>query len=145
MDNGEERGVLDTREARVLATGLGLDLVEIDDETIPPTCRVMDYGAHRRATRPRRVQVAEVISRIQVGEDEIGRHVARIGRHLADGIPVRFTVVFRGRELDSTVAANQLVDRIATGVADHGSLSGTPGLKGRRYRALFTPAMAVTT
>lgn len=138
MESGEERGVLDTREALALAAGLGLDLVEIDDD-VPPACRVMDYGAYRRQSRPGAVS-AEVIVRLRAADGDIARHVARVRRLLAAGTTCKVAVVLRPRELAATDAARAIIDRITGAVAEHGSVDGPPGYVGRRYVALLVPA-----
>jgi translation initiation factor IF-3 len=107
-DDGEQIGILPTSEALTLAQERGLDLVEVAATSRPPVCRIMDYGKYKyeqskrdRSARKRQhvMHLKEVKLRPKIEGHDYETKLARARRFLSDRDKVKFTVLFRGREM----------------------------------------------
>ena len=108
-ENGEQLGVMSSREANRLADEAGLDLVKISPNAVPPVCKIMDYGKYKyetekRAKEARKKQKTFELKEIRVTpnieEHDFGFKSKNARKFIEDGSKVKITVRFRGRELN---------------------------------------------
>jgi translation initiation factor IF-3 len=147
-DEGNQLGVLDTREALKLAEERGLDLVEVAPNAVPPVCRVMDFGKYlyqekkkqQEAKKKQKVfQVKEVKFRPMIDPHDYDVKLKRLLRFLGDGDKVKATVQFRGREMARMDLGYSLLKRLEADVAEVGMVESVPERAGNRVHQIFAP------
>ncbi|MFZ0050494.1 MAG: translation initiation factor IF-3 [Desulfobaccales bacterium] len=145
---GEQIGVMPTREALAQAAEAHLDLVEVAPQAIPPVCRIMDYGkfkyqqskkqqeARRRQTT---IQVKEIKVRPKIEEHDMGFKLKNSRRFLSEGDKVKISVIFRGREIAHTDRGIRILAQMAEALGDVGTVEQAPKLEGRNMFMLISP------
>ena len=107
-DEGKQLGVLQVRDALILARQKGLDLVEVAPNSIPPVCRLMDFGKYQyeRAKKERdarksqkQIEVKELRLRPKTGEHDVAFKIRDARRFIGEGNKVKIRIRFRGREI----------------------------------------------
>lgn len=149
--DGEQVGILPTRDALMKARELGLDLVEVSPNSAPPVCRIMDFGRYKyeqskkaRKARKRQhaMQVKEVKLRPKIEDHDYGFKVEHARQFLAKHDKVKFTVTFRGREMAHIDLGRKLLDRVVTDLADIGQVEAPQRMEGRNLVLLMIPKAA---
>ncbi len=144
--DGEQLGILDTREAIRKADELGLDLVEVAPMAKPPVCRIMDFGKYKyelakKAQESKKHQsvivVKEVKLRPRTDEHDIQFKTNNIKRFLEDGHKVKVTVMFRGREMAHTTHGRAVLDRIVQDLQNEAVIESPPRMEGRNMTMLL--------
>lgn len=108
--DGEQLGVVNTKDALRQADEAGLDLVEVAPQAKPPVCKILDYGkfkyeeekkakAAAKKQRANRVETKEIQLRPVTDEADLNVKLKRAEGFLADGNKVKFVVKFKGREM----------------------------------------------
>ncbi|MGP8051921.1 MAG: translation initiation factor IF-3 [Desulfobaccales bacterium] len=145
---GEQIGVMPTKEALAQAAEAHLDLVEVAPQAVPPVCRIMDYGkfkyqqskklqeARRRQTI---IQVKEIKVRPKIEEHDMGFKLKNSRRFLSEGDKVKISVIFRGREIAHTDRGIRILAQMAEALVDVGTVEQAPKLEGRNMFMLITP------
>jgi translation initiation factor IF-3 len=143
---GEQLGILDTREAIRKADELGLDLVEVAPMAKPPVCRIMDFGKYKyelakKAQESKKHQsvilVKEIKLRPRTDEHDIQFKTNNIKRFLDDGHKVKVTVMFRGREMAHTTYGRAVLDRIVQDLQNEAVIESPPRMEGRNMTMLL--------
>ncbi|WP_193570374.1 translation initiation factor IF-3 [Luteibacter yeojuensis] len=145
---GEQLGIMDTRDAIRAAEDLGMDLVEIQPNGDPPVCRIMDYGkfkfeAQKKAQaakkKQKQVEIKEVKFRpvTDVGDYQI--KLRNMLRFLEEGDKVKVTIRFRGREMSHQDLGQNLARKIQEDVGENGSVEQFPRLEGRQMVMMIGP------
>jgi translation initiation factor IF-3 len=146
--DGAQMGIMPPQEALELAEEKELDLVLISDKADPPVCRIMDYGKYKfeqekKAREARKKQhtadVKEVKMRYKIEEHDYNVRVKQAERFLKDGDKVKATVMFRGREIQHSDLAEDLLKRMATDLEPYGELQQAPKKEGRNMMMLISP------
>ena len=145
---GEQIGVMPTKEALAQALEAHLDLVEVAPQAVPPVCRIMDYGkfkyqqskkqqeARRRQTT---IQVKEIKVRPKIEEHDMGFKLKNTRRFLSEGDKVKISVIFRGREIAHSDRGIRILAKMAEALVDVGTVEQAPRLEGRNMFMLITP------
>jgi translation initiation factor IF-3 len=145
---GNQRGVMATREALELARSLDLDLVEIAPTANPPVCRIMDYGKFKfdeaqKAKESRRktlnVGVKEMKYRPKIGPGDFDTKTRLVERFLTEGHKVKITIMFRGRESAHPELGARILDRIVEKLTDIAKIESAPKLDGRNMIMVLGP------
>ncbi len=143
-------GVLNTDEARRMARGLDLDLVEVNPKASPPVCKIMDFGKFKyeekkkaAETRKRQTQI-EIKLRPKTDDHDLDFKTKHVRRFLEEGNKVKITVRFRGREITHPETAQRQIDAIVAAVDDLGSVETSARLEGRTMTAILAPRVKVT-
>jgi translation initiation factor IF-3 len=146
--DGNQLGVMATRDALARAREQGLDLVEVAPTAQPPVCRILDYGKHKydeakkqRQARKNAHNVEIKGIRLRSGTDthDIAFKLKDAIRFLEEGHKVQVTLLFRGRETAHPEVARAQMDRLVEGVRDVGVVERPPSMEGRRMTMLLTP------
>ena len=144
----EQLGIMPTHEALRLAEEKGLDLVEISPRAFPPVCRIMDYGkfkfeqekkAKEAKKKSHQTEVKEVKMRYKIDEHDYQVRIGQAVRFLKSGDKVKCTVIFRGREIQHTALAEQLLYRMAKDLEDSAELQQEPKREGRNMIMFLGP------
>ncbi len=138
--NGDQLGVMLTREALRIAGEQHLDLVEVAPTAKPPVCRIMDFGKFKYEQQKRDkeakkkqkvVTVKEVKLRPNIEDHDFNVKLKNAQRFLADGDKVKVTIMFRGRELSHPELGKQVLLKMAAELKDMVIVEREPKLEGK--------------
>ena len=147
-EDGEQLGVLPTREALTRARELGLDLVEVAPKSRPPVCRIMDYGKYKyeqsvRDREARKKQTRTVIKEARltprIADHDFQMQARRTAEWLEEGDKVKVTVRFRGRERERPEYGKEVLDRLLGEIDDLGVVEQPATLEGRNMTMTLAP------
>jgi translation initiation factor IF-3 len=146
--DGGQLGIMTPREAMVLADEKELDLVLLSDKADPPVCRIMDYGkfkfeqekkAREAKKRQHNVEVKEVKMRYKIDDHDYNVRVNHAEKFLKSGDKVKATVMFRGREIQHSNLAEELLNRMAKDLEAVAEIQQLPKREGRNMMMLLSP------
>jgi translation initiation factor IF-3 len=151
-EDGGQLGVMSARDAMDLARDRDLDLVEVAPNSVPPVCRLLDYGKFRylQSTKEKEMRktqktnsLREVRFRPKIGVHDIQAKERLVHRLLSAGNKVKVSVMFRGREIDHPELAVKLLKQVNDVLQDEAKLEQPPKLEGRFMSIILAPARAV--
>ncbi len=146
--NGEQLGVLDTREAISKAEEFGLDLVEVQPNVEPPVCKILDYGkykyeAQKRANEARKkqkiIEVKEIKLRPNIDEHDYQVKMRNVVKFLSGGDKVKVTLRFRGREMAHQEIGVNVLTRVREETEDIAKIEAMPKMEGRQMIMVLAP------
>lgn len=146
--DGEQLGIMLTREALRLAAERNQDLVEVAPTAKPPVCRIMDYGRFRYEQQKREkevkkkqkvITVKEVKLRPNIEDHDFDVKFKNAQRFLEDGDKVKVTIMFRGRELSHPELGKEILARMAQALKDQCILEREPKLEGKNMIMILSP------
>jgi translation initiation factor IF-3 len=146
--DGSQLGIMMPREALEIAYEKELDLVLVSDKADPPVCRVMDYGkykfeqekkAREAKKKQHTVDVKEVKMRYKIEEHDYNVRINQAKRFLGDGDKVKATILFRGREIQHSDIAEDLLKRMAGDLQEFAEVQQAPKKEGRNMMMLLAP------
>ena len=146
--DGKNLGTLKTQEAINIAKQEGLDLIEISPNANPPVCKIIDIGKYKydlqkKASKAKKkqkiVNLKEIKLRPVTEIHDYNFKIKNAQKFLEKGDKVKFTVKFRGREMQHTHLGNQLMDRIINDTAKLGKVEVMPKLEGRQIIMIVQP------
>ena len=152
--DGEQVGILGIREALTFAQERGLDLVEVSPTAKPPVCRVMDFGKfkyeqNKKQQKARKKQhvthLKEVKLRPKIEEHDYRFKVEHGRKFLELHDKVKFTVVFRGREMAHPEAGTRLLQKVVKDLEGVGQVEIPARMEGRSMVLLMVPKPVVNT
>lgn len=147
-DDGQQVGVLATREALTLAQSRGLDLVEVSPTARPPVCRIMDYGKfkyeqNRRARKAKKnqhqMQLKEIKIRPKIEDHDYAFKVQHARDFLEGRDKVKVTLTFRGREIAHQDIGYKLIQKLIAELGDVATVESPPRSEGRTLTAVLMP------
>lgn len=147
-EDGEQLGVVSSRQALYLAEEAGLDLVEIAPLAQPPVCRIMDYGkfkyqeakkAHEAKLKQKQVQVKEIKLRPGTDENDYQIKLRNMIRFLSEEDKVKVTLRFRGREMAHQEFGMRQLERIKVDLEPYGVVEQMPKMEGRQMIMIVAP------
>jgi len=147
-EEGENLGVMYTREAIEQANGVGLDLVEVSPNADPPVCKFLDVGkfryeAQKKANLARKTQktqeIKEIKMRPNIDDHDYDVKMRNVTRFIGDGDKVKVTLRFRGRELSHQQLGMDLLRRVQEDVADIAKIEAYPRMEGRQMLMVLSP------
>ena len=145
---GKNLGTLSTREAIEIAREEGLDLIEISPNANPPVCRIIDVGkykynmqkkANKAKKKQKIVSLKEIKLRPGTEIHDYNFKIKNANKFLKKGDKVKFTVRFKGREMQHTHLGNKLMDRIKNDTANLGKIEVSPKFEGRQIIMIIQP------
>ncbi|QGU32184.1 translation initiation factor IF-3 [Thermochromatium tepidum] len=146
--DGNQIGVVSTREALAMAEEAGLDLVEIVPTSEPPVCRLMDFGRFlfdqkkrksEAKKKQKQVQIKEIKFRPGTDEGDYQVKLRNLTRFLNDGDKAKVTMRFRGREHAHRELGLDLLRRIENDLADISIVEQQPLMEGRQMVMVLGP------
>lgn len=138
--DGEQLGIMSSKEALKIATEKDLDLVKIAPQAQPPVCRVMDYGKYRFEQTKREkeakknqkvIDVKEIRLSLNIDTNDFNTKVNHAIKFLKAGNKVKVSLRFRGREMAHTELGKVSISRFAEACSDYGIVAKEPKLEGR--------------
>ncbi|MCB1471410.1 MAG: translation initiation factor IF-3 [Rhodobiaceae bacterium] len=145
---GENRGEMSVPDAIALAQEAGLDLVEIAPNSVPPVCKILDFGkfkyqSQKRASEARKkqktIEVKEIKMRPNIDIHDYDVKMRNMRRFFDDGDKVKVTLRFRGREMAHQELGMQLLNRVREDVAEEAKVEAEPKLEGRQMVMVLSP------
>ena len=146
--DGQNLGILNTQEAITIAKNEGLDLIEIAQNAKPPVCKIMDmgkykYDAQKKANKARKKQKKIEIKEIKLRPvTEIHDYTFKIKnaqKFLSKGDKVKFTIKFKGRELQHSNLGDELMQKIKTDMEKLGKVELQPKFDGKQMIMIIQP------
>tara|TARA_B100000029_G_scaffold353214_1_gene345839 strand:- start:1 stop:546 length:546 start_codon:yes stop_codon:yes gene_type:complete len=146
--DGKNLGILPTQEAISVAKQEGLDLIEISPNANPPVCKIIDIGKYKynlqkkanKAKKKQRVMNLKEIKLRPVTEiHDYNFKIKNAQKFLEKGDKVKFTVRFKGREMQHTHLGNELMDRIIKDTSQLGKVEVSPKFEGKQIIMIVQP------
>ena len=147
-DEGENLGVMYTREAIEQANEKGLNLVEVSPNADPPVCKFLDVGKYRyeaqkKANLARKSQktqdIKEVKMRPNIDTHDYDVKMRNVTKFIDNGDTVKITLRFRGREMAHQHLGMDLLKRVQDDVAEVAKVEAFPRLEGRQILMVLAP------
>ncbi len=145
---GENIGVMFTREAIEQAAEHGLDLVEVSPGADPPVCKFLDVGKYRfeaqkKANAARKTQktqdIKEVKMRPNIDVHDYDVKMRNVFKFIDNGDKVKITLRFRGREMAHQELGMNLLKRVQDDTAEVAKIEAFPRLEGRQMLMVLSP------
>lgn len=146
--DGNQLGVMSTREAQKLADEREMDLVKISPNANPPVCRILDFGKfkyeqsrkEKEAKKNQKIiNIKEIRMSANVQEHDLNVKAKNGYKFLENGDRVKASVRFRGREMAYTDVGKELLLKLADKVSDVGKVERPPRLEGRNMVIHLVP------
>ncbi|MGF7155859.1 translation initiation factor IF-3 [Novosphingobium gossypii] len=146
--DGENLGVMYTRQAIEQAMDVGLDLVEVSPNADPPVCKFLDVGKYRyeaqkKANAARKTQktqeIKEIKMRPNIDDHDYDTKMRNVVRFIEDGDKVKVTLRFRGRELSHQQLGMDLLRRVQQDVEEIAKIEAYPRMEGRQMLMVLSP------
>ena len=138
--DGEQLGIMSSREAQKIADEAGLDLVKIAPNAKPPVCKVIDYGKYRyelarkekdAKKKQKTVELKEIRLSPNIDVNDLNTKMNAARKFLAKGNKVKITLRFRGREMAHMNSSKHILDDFAENLADVAVVEKAPKVEGR--------------
>ncbi len=145
---GNNKGVVPILEAVALAEEAGLDLVEIAPNSVPPVCKILDYGkykfaAQKKAAEARKnqktVEIKEIKMRPNIDSHDYDVKMRAVRRFFEEGDKVKLTLRFRGREMAHQELGLKVLHKVRDEVAEIAKVELDPSLEGRQMIMVLAP------
>ena len=146
--DGKNLGTLNTQEAIDIAKKEGLDLIEISPNASPPVCKIIDIGkykydlqkkANKAKKKQKIVNLKEIKLRPVTEIHDYNFKIKNAQKFLSKGDKVKFTVLFKGREMQHTHLGHELMKRIINDTNALGKVEVQPKLEGRQIIMIVQP------
>ena len=145
--NGEQLGIMSSKEAMKLAREAELDLVKIAPNAKPPVCKIIDYGKYRyelarkekeAKKKQKTIDVKEVRLSPNIDKNDLNTKINQARKFLSKGDKVKVTLRFRGRELAHVNASKYILDDFAKALEDVATIDKKPKFEGRSMTMFLT-------
>lgn len=146
--DGEMLGVMSAREALIRAYDVGLDLLEISPNAVPPVVKILDYGkykyeqqkkANEARKRQKVVEIKEIKVRPNIDDHDYDVKMRQMKEFIGEGDKVKVTLRFRGREMAHQDLGLKVLDRIRTELAEVTKVESMPRLENRQMIMVLAP------
>ena len=146
---GENLGVLSIQKAIEVAQSEGLDLIEISPKATPPVCKIMAMGKYKydmqkKASKAKKNQKIATLKELKLrpGTEihDYNFKIKNAKKFLTKGDKVKFTVKFKGREMQHVQLGRDLMDRIIEDTKDIGKVEVMPKFEGRQMIMIVLPS-----
>ena len=147
-ENGDNLGVMFTREAIEQAAEVGLDLVEVSPNADPPVAKFLDVGkykyeAQKKANLARKSQktqeIKEIKMRPNIDDHDYDTKMKKVNDFIGEGDKVKITLRFRGRELAHGELGMRLLQRVQQDVNEVAKIEQHPRMEGRQMLMVLAP------
>jgi translation initiation factor IF-3 len=145
-EDGEQLGIVPIDEALKQAEQASLDLVEVAADSDPPVCRIYDYKkvlyekkkkAKESKKKTTHTSLKEVKLRVAIDSHDRDFKLKRARQFLSKGDKVKFTIIFRGREITRPEMGYKLIEAIKKNLEDIGELEQPPSKMGRQVNMIM--------
>lgn len=146
-ENGEQLGIMSSKEALQLAEEAGVDLVKIAPTAKPPVCKIVDYGKYRyelarkekEARKKQKViEIKEIRLSPNIDTNDLNTKINAAKKFLTKGDRVKVTLRFRGREMAHMASSKHILDDFAEALSDVCVVEKAPKVEGRSMTMFLT-------
>jgi translation initiation factor IF-3 len=146
--DGQNKGVVPFFDAMKMAEDAGLDLVEIAPNSVPPVCKILDYGRYRfneqkkqaeARKKQKTVEVKEIKLRPGIDDHDYDVKMRAMKTFFEEGNKVKVTLRFRGREMAHQDLGLRVLGRVRTDTADLAKVESEPNFEGRQVVMVLAP------
>ena len=146
--SGENLGILNTNEAISMAKEEGLDLIEIAPNARPPVCKIIDIGkykydaqkkANQAKKKQKKIEVKEIKLRPVTETHDYQFKIKNAQKFISKGDKVKFTIRFKGRELQHSHLGQELMDKIKVDMQEVGKVELDPRFDGKQIIMVIQP------
>lgn len=139
-ENGEQLGIMSSKEALAKAREADLDLIKIAPTAKPPVCKIVDYGKYRyemarkekeAKKKQKTMEVKEIRLSPNIDENDLNTKAGQARKFLSKGDKVKITLRFRGREMAHVGMSRQILDRFYEKLSDVSEIDKPAKLEGR--------------
>ncbi len=126
-EDGDQVGIVPIEDALKVANEVELDLVEVSPNAKPPVCRIMNYGKYKyeisqKAKKARKnrniIRVKEIKMRSEISDHDFNFKIKHAEEFMKRGDKVKFTLVFRGREILHKEIGKNVLNRVIETLQD---------------------------
>ena len=140
--NGEQLGIMSSRDAQLLAKEQGVDLVEIAANANPPVVKIIDWGKfqyqkmkeearNRKKAREKQSELKQMKIGLKISDNDLNIKVRKMRGFLDSGDRVKIMIIFRGREMAHKEIGNELLDKVVQLLGEDVIIEGKPQMSGR--------------
>ncbi len=149
--NGEQLGILTTREALIQAEDEGFDLVEVSPDAKPPVCKIIDYGklkykeqkSKKEAKKKQKtIEVKEIKMRPGIDTHDYNVKVKALSKFIGGGNKVKVSMRFKGREMEHQNLGFNLLKKLTTEVEEYAKVEVPPKFEGKQIMMILVPQVA---
>ena len=146
-EDGQQLGIMSSREAMKIAKEAELDLVKIAPQAKPPVCKIIDYGKYRyelarkekeAKKKQKTIEVKEVRLSPNIDVNDLNTKVGAARKFIEKGNKVKVTLRFRGREMAHMQSSRHILDDFAEQMKDVASVDKPPKIEGRNMTMFLT-------
>ena len=148
LDDGEQLGVMNKKEAISIAQGRGMDLVEIAPNNKPPVCKIVDYGKFKYQEQKKKneakkkqkvIETKELKIRPGTGEHDYQVKIKNAQKFLKEGNRVKFSLRFKGREMEHSNLGIEMLKRVKNDLEEIIRVEMEPKIEGRQAFLVVAP------
>jgi translation initiation factor IF-3 len=146
--DGQNLGILNTNDAINRAKDVGLDLIEIAPNAKPPVCKIMDMGkykydaqkkANKAKKKQKKIELKEIKLRPVTEIHDYNFKIKNAQKFLTKGDKVKFTIRFKGRELQHSSLGSDLMEKIKQDMQQIGRVELQPKFDGKQMIMVIQP------
>lgn len=127
--NGEQLGIMSSRDAQMIAKEQGVDLVEIAANADPPVVKIIDWGKYqyqkmkeeaknRKKAREKQSELKTMKVGLKISDNDLNIKVRKIKSFLEDGDRVKIMIIFRGREMAHREIGQEMLEKLLTRIGE---------------------------
>jgi len=145
---GENLGIINTNKAISMAKEEGLDLIEIAPNAKPPVCKIIDMGkykydaqkkANKAKKKQKKIELKEIKLRPVTETHDYNFKLKNAQKFLSKGDKVKFTIRFKGRELQHSNLGHDLMNKIQEDIKLVGKIEMNPKFDGKQMIMVIQP------
>ena len=146
-EDGQQLGIMSSREAMKIAREAELDLVKIAPQAKPPVCKIIDYGKYRyelarkekeAKKKQKTIEVKEVRLSPNIDSNDLNTKIASARKFIEKGNKVKVTLRFRGREMSHVQSSRHILDEFAKALEDIALVDKPAKMEGRSMAMFLT-------
>ena len=146
-EDGQQLGIMSSREAMKIAREAELDLVKIAPQAKPPVCKIIDYGKFRyelarkekeAKKKQKTIEVKEVRLSPNIDSNDLNTKIASARKFIEKGNKVKVTLRFRGREMAHVQSSRHILDEFAKALEDIALVDKPAKMEGRSMAMFLT-------
>lgn len=146
-EDGEQLGIMSSKDAYKLARDAELDLVKIAPQAKPPVCKIIDYGKYKyemlrkekeAKKKQKQVEVKEIRMSPNIDDNDMNTKVSAARKFLEKGNKVKVTLRFRGREMAHMSQSRYILDEFAEKLSDLAQVDKPAKIEGRTIVIFLT-------
>ena len=150
-ENGEQLGIVSSRQALEIAEESGLDLVKISPNATPPVCKIMNYGKflfeqNKRAKEAKKnqkvIEIKEVWLSMTIDVGDLNVKAKQAQKFLSSGNKVKVSIRMRGRQMAHSELGLEVMTKFYELVKDFGTMEKNPLTEGRNIWMMLAPTKA---